>query len=60
MGIINMEAFERQECQATILRENSTIYIYCCDPYYDKALQTVGEKNLRYTEHRGLLRLVKP
>ncbi len=36
-GINNMEAFERQECQATILRENSTIYIYCCDPYYDKA-----------------------
>ena len=32
-----MEAFERQECQATILRENSTIYIYCCDPYYDEA-----------------------
>ena len=48
-----MEAFERQECQATILRENSTIYIYCCDPYYDKLLQTVGEKNLHYTEHRG-------
>ncbi len=32
-----MEAFERQECPATILQENSTIYIYCCDPYYDKA-----------------------
>ena len=32
-----MEAFERQVCQATILRENSTIYIYCCDPYYDEA-----------------------
>ena len=23
--------------KATILRENSTIYIYCCDPYYDEA-----------------------
>ena len=33
----NMEAFERQDCQATIGRENSMIYIYCCDPYYDKA-----------------------
>ena len=31
-----MEAFERQECQATILRDNSTIYIYCCDPHYDE------------------------
>ncbi len=36
-GINNTEAFKRQECQATILRENSTIYLYCCDPYYDKA-----------------------
>ena len=26
----NMEAFERQDCQATI-------HIYCCDPYYDEA-----------------------
>ena len=31
-----MEALQRQECQATILRDNSTIYIYCCDPYYDE------------------------
>ena len=31
----NMEAFERQDCQAAILRENSTIYLYCCDPFYD-------------------------
>ncbi len=35
--IRNMEAFERQECQATILRENSTICIYCFDLYYDEA-----------------------
>ncbi len=48
-----MEAFERQECQATILRENSAIYIYCCDPIMTRLLQTVGEKNLHYTEHRG-------
>ena len=32
-----MEDFKRQECQATILRENSTIYICCCNPYYDQA-----------------------
>ena len=33
----NREALERQDCQATILLGNSTIYIYCCDPYYDEA-----------------------
>ena len=32
-----MDSFEGQECQATILRENSTIYLYCCDPHYDQA-----------------------
>jgi hypothetical protein len=30
-----MEAFERQECQAAILRENSMLLLYCCDPHYD-------------------------
>ena len=33
-----MEAFERQDCQASILLENSTIYLYCCDPFYDALL----------------------
>ena len=31
----NMEAFERQDCQAVILLENSIIYLYCCNPFYD-------------------------
>ena len=30
-----MEAFERQECQAAILRENNMLLLYCCDPHYD-------------------------
>ena len=30
-----MEAFERQECQAAILCENSMLLLYCCDPHYD-------------------------
>ena len=30
-----MEAFERQDYQAAILRENSMLLLYCCDPHYD-------------------------
>ena len=30
-----MEAFERQDCQAAKLRENSMLLLYCCDPHYD-------------------------
>jgi hypothetical protein len=30
-----MEAFQRQDCQAAILRENSMLLLYCCDPHYD-------------------------
>ena len=30
-----MEAFKRQDCQAAILRENSMLLLYCCDPLYD-------------------------
>jgi hypothetical protein len=30
-----MEAFEQQECQAAILRENSMLMLHCCDPHYD-------------------------
>ena len=30
-----MEAFERQDCQAAILGENSMLLLYCCDPHYD-------------------------
>ena len=43
----NMEAFERQDCQATILRESSTIYIYRCDPYYDEAFTSPSLPFLR-------------
>ena len=32
-----MEAFERRDCQAVILRENSTVCFYRCDPVYDVA-----------------------
>ena len=50
-----MEAFERQECQATILRENSAIYIYCCDPYYDKAFTNRWREKLALYRTPGLL-----
>ena len=30
-----MEVFERQDCQAAKLRENSMLLLYCCDPHYD-------------------------
>jgi hypothetical protein len=30
-----MQAFERQDCQAGTLRENSMLLLYCCDPHYD-------------------------
>jgi hypothetical protein len=30
-----MEAFERQDCQAAKLRENSMLLLYFCDPDYD-------------------------
>jgi hypothetical protein len=30
-----MEAFERQECQAAILCENSMLLLHCCDHHYD-------------------------
>ena len=30
-----MIAFERQDCQAAKLRENSMLLLYCCDPHYD-------------------------
>ncbi len=50
----SVEAFERQECQATILRENSTIHIFIVViRIMRRLLQTVGEKNLHYTEHQG-------
>ena len=29
-----MEAFERQDCHAAILCENSMLLLYCCDPHY--------------------------
>jgi hypothetical protein len=28
-----MEAFERQDCQAAIRRENSMLLLYFCDPH---------------------------
>jgi hypothetical protein len=35
-----MEAFERQECQAAILCENSMLLLYCCDHHYDWCFTT--------------------
>ena len=32
-----MEAFDRRDCQAVILQENSPIGFYRCDPVYDVA-----------------------
>ena len=45
-----MEAFERQDCQAAILRENSMLLLYCCDPHYDLCFTI---PSLRYIKLHG-------
>ena len=43
----------KTECLATVLRENRTIYIYCCDRFYKSKLINDRREELKYTEHRG-------
>ena len=47
-----MESFKRQECQATIIQENSIYIFIVAFRIMTRLLQTVGEI-LHYTEHRG-------
>ena len=44
-----MEAFERQDCQAAILRENSMLLLYCCDPHYDLCFKSINCDYTKFT-----------